>query len=421
MQHGLDLVRAAEPIGHTVGGVGPFFRQANQLWSIREERFLVTETNAQSIGGQSFNLPPYPGQLKQAAYGLIARGARMVEYWHWQTLGYGYETYWGGVLPHSGLPGRIYEEVSEIGRSLKRVGPQLIGFRPDADVTMVYSTASKWSFEFIAPLASGSRDGDPKSYERIFDAFHSGIIESNRQAVIVQDVRLLDHDPRSFASTNPILIAPAFYITSDEHLEWMNTYAESGGHLVLGIRSAYADEEARARTAVAPPGLAGPARVHYEEFSNLVHEIGVRSIGHMRISVGAAATEWMDGLITDGAEVLAAYDDHELGRFSAITTTTRGLGRITYIGAFPNRVLSRDISRWLAPEPLSAQWVTDPESPVLVQSGTTSHGRVWFVSNWSGADARVTVPVACSDLESGEALAKGGVVTIRARGVRIFA
>ena len=87
------------------------FRQADRLFSSNQSRFLVTETDAQSIGGPEFNLPPYPGQLRQAAFALISRGAAMIEYWHWHTLPYGTETYWGGVLPHSLVPGRVYEEL----------------------------------------------------------------------------------------------------------------------------------------------------------------------------------------------------------------------------------------------------------------------------------------------------------------------
>ena len=84
--------------------------------------FLVTETNAQSIGSPDWqHQPPYPGQIAlSAASLLVARGARMIEYWHWHTLHYGIETYWGGVLPHSGRPGRIYREIAELGRPVAR-------------------------------------------------------------------------------------------------------------------------------------------------------------------------------------------------------------------------------------------------------------------------------------------------------------
>lgn len=47
----------------------------------RAEPFLVTETNATSIGGSQMNYPPYQGQIRQAAWALASRGAVMVEYW----------------------------------------------------------------------------------------------------------------------------------------------------------------------------------------------------------------------------------------------------------------------------------------------------------------------------------------------------
>ena len=138
MQDGLsadvDLPRRVE-WWHS--GPWALFQWGDRAFSSAQERFLVTETNAQSIGGPWQNQPPYPGQIKQAAFALISRGARMIEYWHWHTLHFGVETYWGGILPHSQRPGRIYREVAELGASLKRIGGALDGFdsrrrRPDA-------------------------------------------------------------------------------------------------------------------------------------------------------------------------------------------------------------------------------------------------------------------------------------------------
>lgn len=82
-------------------GTWAMYRTADRMYSTRQEPFLVTETAAASIWGSNLNEAPYDGQLRQAAWALVARGAQMVEYWHWHTLHYGTETYWGGVLPHS--------------------------------------------------------------------------------------------------------------------------------------------------------------------------------------------------------------------------------------------------------------------------------------------------------------------------------
>ena len=74
------------------------------MFASKQAPFLVTETNAGAIGGPSVNFPAYDGQWRQAAWALVARGAEMIEYWHWHTLHFGTETYWVGILPHDSSP-----------------------------------------------------------------------------------------------------------------------------------------------------------------------------------------------------------------------------------------------------------------------------------------------------------------------------
>ena len=82
-------------------GTSWFYLQLDISRGTRQAPFLVAETNATSIGGSAENHPPYRGQLRQAVWAMVARGARMVEYWHWHTQHYGAEMYWGGILGHS--------------------------------------------------------------------------------------------------------------------------------------------------------------------------------------------------------------------------------------------------------------------------------------------------------------------------------
>ena len=61
------------------------------------------------------------------------------------------------------------------------------------------------------------------------------------------------------AARYPVLVVAGFYTAGDEDLDFLAAYAESGGHLVLGPRSAYADREGRPREAAAA-GAAERAR-----------------------------------------------------------------------------------------------------------------------------------------------------------------
>ena len=384
-------------------GVWGLMRQADRAWASKQQRYLVTETNAQSISGAEQNYPGYPGQLRLAALALISRGAAMIEYWQWQTMNYGTETYWGGVLPHSQRPGRVYHEVAEVGALLKALGGALDGFVPDADITLVYSSESKWAFEFAPPLHTADLLPDRTAYATIFDAFHRGVIESGAQARIVHTSQF-GTDPTAFAAEHPVLVVPALYITTDDELAFLRDYAVAGGHLVLGIRTAYADDEARARVDVAPPTLAGPAGVWYEEYSNLDSSVGVRGTAAFAASAGAGATRWLDLLRPDGAEAVLGYDHPEFGRFPAITTRAVGAGRISYVGTVPNPVLAADIAQWLVAEPIAAGWIRS--ATVTVASGRAAAGRrLWFIGNWSSEAATVTAPHAVTDAVSGELIA----------------
>ena len=63
MQDHLDATKSTSSrvTPWTTTGVAALFRQADRMFSSNQSRFLVTETDAQSIGGSEFNLPPYPG------------------------------------------------------------------------------------------------------------------------------------------------------------------------------------------------------------------------------------------------------------------------------------------------------------------------------------------------------------------------
>ena len=421
MQDHLDATLDCEPVTPwTTTGVAALFRQADRTYSSKQARFLVTETDAQSIGGSELNLPPYPGQLAQAALALISRGAAMIEYWHWHTLPYGTETYWGGVLPHSLRPGRVYREIAELGATLSAIGGALDGFEPDADVAMIWSNDSRYALEFFPPLADADGAPDRQSYQRIFDAFHRGVIDGGAQARVLHAAQALSLGPQELAARFPVLVAPAFYAASDAHLDLLREYAHAGGHLIVGIRTGYGDDEARARVDVAPARLAEAAGVSYEEFSNLAADVPVHGTG---VFPGADATArlWVDGLIPDGAEPLAEYDHPRFGDFAAVTTHPHGSGRITVVGTVPSPALAADLVRWAVPAPIADALAPDRALPVTVSSGTLPDGgRAWFVFNWGWEPRTVTVAAPVLDAVSGESLAAGTDVSLPAWSTRAF-
>jgi beta-galactosidase len=409
-------------------GVWALYQSADRIFSSRQAPFLITETNAQAISGPWDNRPAYDGQWRQAAWAMVARGARMIEYWHWHTLHFGTETYWGGILPHSGRPGRVYAELARLGTEFDTAGALVAGIEPDADIAMVYSMPSKWLMQKYPPLATADGGPDAAAYHRIFDPFYRGAFEAGRQVRVFHARQL--HDTRGerdgiapdvAARRHSVLIAPGLYIADDAMLEWLAAYAHAGGHLVLGPRTGYADHEGRARHEPAPPRLVDAAGVWYDEFSNLAANLPVRAVpgSPLVLPNDATATHWVDGLTVVDAEVLAEYDHPHFGRWPAVTTRRHGAGRVTHVGTVPGRGLARALAAWLAPAPCSG-WRDLPAS-VTVATGTSPTGqRVHVVHNWSWQPADVQAPGSLADVLDGSAVPHGTALHLGPWDVRIL-
>ena len=407
------------PQGWTTSGTWSVLQSADRMYSSKQAPFLVTETNAGAIGGPAANFPAYDGQWRQVAWAMVARGARMIEYWHWHTNHFGTETYWVGILPHDQQPGRVYEQLAALGGELRTAGEAVAGLVPDAQVGLVYSNASKWGLTFQPALSVGA-DPDPRSYEHIVESFYRGAFDAGVGVRILHDVQVVAQDPAEVARDLPVLLVPALYVADDALLDWLRAYAEAGGHLVLGPRTAYADHEARARLEPKPARLADAAGTRYQEFTNLGSPVPVHGTGDgLDLPTGATATQWVDLLVAGEARVLAEYEHPHLGSWPAVTSAAHGSGRVTTVGTVPDTAFARALLTWLVPA--DDDWRRLAVQPVTVLSATSGEGRrLRFVHNWSWEPTSVPAPVAVTDALTGTSLAAGDDIALGAWDVRIL-
>ena len=411
--------------GWIVKGTWALYQLADLMFSSKQSPFLITETNASSIGHSSLNFSPYDGQWRQAAWALVARGARMVEYWHWHTLHFGVETYWGGVLPHSQVPGRTYAELARLGAEFGRAGERVARSVPDADVAVLYDSDSKFALSSQAPFQAPGQYLDADSYRRIVSAFYRGTFDAGLQARLVRPQQLFasrgsDRSPEEFAASHPVLIVAAFFTAADEDLDWLDAYAAAGGHLVLGPRTAYADREGRARVDVKPSRLTRAAGVTYDEFANLETAVPVEGSDGFAVAADAVATDWIDGLTLDGATALAHYRHPHFGRWPAVATNDFGSGRVTTVGTVPGQALARALAEWLVPVPL-AGWGDLPASVTATSSTATDGDRIHYLHNWSWSPALVETPFAVEDLLDDRSYGAGETIELGPWDVRIVA
>jgi beta-galactosidase len=402
------------------------FLSADRMFASRQEPFLVTETNATHIGYPWDNRPAYDGQRRQAAWALISRGGTMIEYWHWNTLRFGYETYWGGVLPHSNEPGRTFTELAALGLELDTAGELVAQLIPDADVAMLYSTPTKWLMEKFPLLAREDESPDSHSYAGFFNPFYRGALDAGLQIRLVHTRQLTtDHlyDPAQVVRQYPVLVAAGHYIADDATLDWLVAYAAAGGHLVLGPQTGYADREGRARAERQPARIASAAGVWFDEFSNLSRDLPVTSAsgGGLALPHEATGTRWIDGLQASGAQELAHYQHPHFGRWPAVTSAAHERGRITYVGTIPNPAFAQAIFEWLAPVTSRPTWKNLPASATATSGVGRAGRRIHFLHNWSWTATQAAAPCPLNDVLTGARFDTGDLVPLKPWDVRVLA
>lgn len=423
LRHPNTTDRAIGTTAWIVRGPWALSELADTMYSSKQAPFLVTETNAGSIGNAFINQSPYDGQWRQAAWLLVARGARMIEYWHWNTLEFGAETYWGGVLPHDGVPGRAYEEIARIGNDFAAIGGLFDGAEPDYDITVLFDSDSKFALARQAPFRAPGAGADHDAYRRLVAAFTRGVFDAKRQTRFIRPIQLFPSrgavlDAAAAARAYPVLVVPAFYTAADEELVFLRQYAHAGGHLVIGPKTGAGDREGRARTETKPAFLADAAGVSYVEFANPDEPLDLSTDP----TIGSAtmrAIDFVEGLEASTALSLARYIHPHFGRWSAMTTTIHGQGQITVVGAVPDQEFARAICAWLAPEPVGG-WLSLGSSVTVATNSLPNGGRVHVLHNWSWDEASAVAPADLFEPLTGEAIPLDGPVVLGPWGVRIF-
>jgi len=369
--------------------------------SLKQQNYLITETNAQTTGWDSrTQYPPFDGQLRLSALSHVASGANMIAYWHWHSLHYGQETYWKGVLSHDLEPNRAYAEVSRIGAELKRVGPRLANLKRKNEVAILYSIDSFNGLRFM-PFS------DRTGYLSILHQFYGALYRLNVGVdfVFPQSTNLADYK---------VLLVPPLYVADDALLERLVQYVNGGGHLLMSVKSGFANEYSTVRWTMAPGPLRKAAGFRYQEFSNLKTPLALKGDPY-KVGQGNRVSDWAEFLIPEGAAVLASYDHPFFGQFPAITRNQSGKGTLTYEGT----VLSDPLQEKMILEVLKLAGLAgvdqETPAPVRVKHATTNAGKkVHFYLNYSGNPQTVTYPYRAGvDLLSDSPVAESAVLQLK--------
>jgi beta-galactosidase len=379
--------------------------------SLKHSNFLVTETNAQTIGWSSEGqFPPYDGQLREDVYTYLADGANMVEYWHWASIAANQETYWKGILSHDLEPNRAYAEMSRTAHELEKIGPQLVGLKIKNDVAILWSRDSANAINFMpygGPAPDRSWTRTPDGYLSLVQQLHRSLYKLNIGSDFVFP------ETQDF-SAYKVLIVPALYISDDALLQRISDYVHNGGHVIMTFKSGFANENSAVRWVRAPGPLREAAGFSYQEFSNLETPLALKGDP---FHVGAAdnkASYWAEFLMPEHATPLAWYDHPFFGKWPAITENHYGSGTLLYEGTYLSDALQTAVLR----DALTKAGLTGPDQDlpavVHVQHGVNRMGkRLHYYFNYSASEQKAPYSYgAGTNLLDGKPVAKGATLTL---------
>lgn len=339
--------------------------------SLKHNNYLILETEAQGFPGWT----PYKGQLRLQAFSHLASGANSVMYWHWHSIHNSFETYWKGLLSHDFQENDAYREACTIGQELATIGTHLVDLKKKNEVAILVSnealTALKW-FGIEATAAGNSGIGYNDVVRWIYDALYRLNVECD----------FVWPESENFGDYKAIIV-PALYAASDDLLDRLNSYVENGGYLVTTFKTGFANENVKVSHEVQPHLLSKCLGVKYHQFTFPQNvKLSGRIIG---TSDACEIKTFMELLIPDSAEVLAAYEHYNWKEYAAITKNHYGKGVAVYLGCmFSNSLLEKILNAAMRDAMVE---MTEEKFPLIVRKGVNSSGKtVRYYLNYSAEE-----------------------------------
>lgn len=299
---------------------------------IKQKNFWIMEQLSGNLGSwMPMSQTLQPGMLKGYSLQAFAHGADTVIHFRWRTAISGAEMFWHGILDHSNVPGRRYQEFCDLCNTADSWSA-LEGSVIKNRVAILYSSEQEYAFK-IQPQVEGMHYFTQiKAYHDAFTCLGVGVDVVDW----LSDLSLYD-----------IVVAPTIYITSIDIEKNLNEFVQNGGHLILTNRSGVKDAENKCIMSPLPTVFSKIAGVTVKEYNpiglkkeslqlseELQTELACRAEVLDEEIIGSL---WCDILDEGNAKVLARYGENFYKGSAAITENAYGNGMTYYVGTVPNR------------------------------------------------------------------------------------
>ena len=314
---------------------------------IKRKNFWIMEQLSGSVGSwMPMSSTVKPGMLKGYALQAIAHGADAVLHFRWRTAVSGAEMYWHGILDHSNVPGRRYQEFAGLCQTVNALS-DLEGSQVKNKVALLYGSDQEYAFKL-------QHQAENMYYLEQLKLLHDGFTSIGVGVDIV--------DENADICEYSVVLAPNLMITRQEIVDKLYRFVDRGGSLVLTCRCGVKDIYNKCIMQPLPTVYQNLIGAHVTEYD----VIGDKRLGLQWNEEGSLpliyATQWCDLLETDTAKSIVKYARDEkktadkgvtvpfYAGDTAATCNAYGKGTAYYIGTVANRDFYKALATRLAGE-----------------------------------------------------------------------
>ncbi len=330
---------------------------------IKRKNFWIMEQLSGGMGCWSpMGRMPSPGMIRGYAMQAVAHGADKVLHFRWRTAVSGAEMHWHGLIDHSNVPGRRFEEFVSLCRQAAEVSHALDGTKVVSRVAVLYSAQNEWAFR-IQPQTDGFY------YFRQLKLLHDAFVSLGVNVDIIDENSPLDG--------YEIAAAPTMYITNERAVKNLYDFAAKGKTVILTDRSGVKDNNNKCIMEQLPTVYRELVGGYAEEYDPIG---GGRNTVRFSDREEFSCTGWCDIMTAENAQAIAQYCEGYYAGKAAVLLNDYGKGKVYYIGTIGGRDLYRRIAAQALGE-RGVKFYDDLPRGIEITERSGEKGSVRFIFN----------------------------------------
>lgn len=341
--------------------------------SLKHQPFMLMESAPSQVNWQPYSPLKRPGQMAATELQAVAHGADTVQFFQLKQAVGGSEKFHSAVISHSQRTDtRVFHELEDLGKKLKKAGPTILGSKVDAKAAIVFDWSNFWAYEYVDGITQ-----DLNYVDSILD-YYRQFYERN----IPTDIISVDDD----FSKYDLVVAPVLYMVKPGLDKKINDYVEKGGNFVTTYMSGMVNESDNVYLGGYPGPLKDVTGIWVEESDAVVPG--------QKITVEMDGKDYDTSLMCDlihpnKAKVLAKYSSEFYAGTPAVTENQYGKGKAWYVGTKLNHEGLTQLFNHIVLQANIESLVCDSHKLEVTKRITNDGKELYFVLNMSNEERKL--------------------------------